>query len=266
MRRLVFGSRGGYWYRMSASSSKKTVALQLLERSSVFIHLDPRREGVIVPQGFVNQAQLVLQIGFDMAVAIPDLDVDDEGITCTLSFNRQRQFCRMPWSAIFALIGQNGGGRVWREDVPAEVLEQRAAAQQAADAEPVAAKRSHLRAVKAVEDESAEGAEREPQVTALQPKIDNSGSDNSPVDGNAAAALADVASGAAERVDFSEASLRPKAGPRLVETESPPEVATAASAKEAEAPASKPRSQEPRPKTSRAPSKAQSRPPYLRLV
>ena len=50
---------------------KKEVFLALLEGPSVFIHLDPRRQGVVVPAGFQRQPQLVLQVGRHMAVAIP---------------------------------------------------------------------------------------------------------------------------------------------------------------------------------------------------
>jgi stringent starvation protein B len=117
--------------------------LDLLERTSVFVHLDPRRPGVIVPQGFLKQPQLVLQIGLNMAIAIPDLEVGDEGISCTLSFNKRPHFCRLPWSSIYALIGESGGGMVWPEDVPPEVVsQQRAAAKK--EAKP---RRPGLRAI-----------------------------------------------------------------------------------------------------------------------
>jgi stringent starvation protein B len=115
-------------YRMPPLPRKQAVALDLLERTSVFVHLDPRRPGVIVPQGFLKQPQLVLQIGLNMAISIPDLNVGDEGISCTLSFNKRPHFCSLPWSAIYALIGEQGGGMVWPEDVPPEVVSQQRAA------------------------------------------------------------------------------------------------------------------------------------------
>lgn len=114
--------------RMPPLPRKQAVALDLLERTSVFVHLDPRRPGVIVPQGFLAQPQLVLQIGLNMAIAIPDLDVSDDGISCTLSFNKRPHFCSLPWSAVYALIGEQGGGMVWPEDVPPEVVSQQRAA------------------------------------------------------------------------------------------------------------------------------------------
>ena len=59
---------------------KKDVALALLEQSTVYVHLDPRSEGVRVPDWFKKQPQLVLQIGLNMPVPIQDLDVGDEAV------------------------------------------------------------------------------------------------------------------------------------------------------------------------------------------
>jgi hypothetical protein len=103
---------------------KKEVALALLERSSVFVHLDPRQTSVVVPPWFKKQPQLVLQVGLNMSVRIPDLRVDEEGMTCTLSFNRSPFYCVVPWSSVFAMIDDDGRGMVWPDDVPVEVARQ----------------------------------------------------------------------------------------------------------------------------------------------
>jgi stringent starvation protein B len=103
---------------------KKEVALALLEGSSMFVHLDPRRAGVMVPQRFLDKPQLVLQIGLNMFIPIPDLKVDDEGITCTLSFDRAPFWVCMPWTAIYALVGEDGRGMMWPNDIPPEVVAQ----------------------------------------------------------------------------------------------------------------------------------------------
>jgi stringent starvation protein B len=100
---------------------KKEVALALLERGSVHVHLDPRAVGVVVPAWFKRQPSLVLQVGLNMAVPIPDLRVDDDGMSCTLSFNRSPFFCIVPWSAAYAMVGDDGRGMIWPEDVPPEV-------------------------------------------------------------------------------------------------------------------------------------------------
>jgi stringent starvation protein B len=103
---------------------KKEVALALLERSSVYVHLDPRQNAVVVPPWFKKQAQLVLQIGLNMPMPIPDLRLDDDGMSCTLSFNRSPFFCVVPWASVFAMVGEDGRGMVWPDDVPAEVARQ----------------------------------------------------------------------------------------------------------------------------------------------
>ncbi len=109
---------------MDSAPAKREFAIALLQASSVFIHLDPRREGTIVPGWLKRQPQLVLQIGLNMAVRIPDLDVGEQAICCTLSFNRSPFFCRVPWNAVFGLVGEDGRGRIWPEDVPIEVASQ----------------------------------------------------------------------------------------------------------------------------------------------
>jgi stringent starvation protein B len=103
---------------------KKDVAIALLEQASVFVHIDPRPEEVRVPPWFKRQAQLVLQIGLNMPVPIPDLDVSDHGLSCTLSFNRSPFHCQIPWASVFALVGESGRGMVWPDDVPPEVAAQ----------------------------------------------------------------------------------------------------------------------------------------------
>jgi hypothetical protein len=59
-----------------------------------------------------------------MPIPIPDLVVDEKGISCTLSFNRAPFWCRVPWSAIYALVGEDSQGMVWPSDVPSEVATQ----------------------------------------------------------------------------------------------------------------------------------------------
>jgi hypothetical protein len=136
---------------------KKDVALALLQNSTVFVHLDPRAEPVRVPPWLKKQPQLVLQIGLNMPVPIPDLTVDDEGISCTLSFSRSPHFCLIPWQSIYALVGDDGRGMVWPDDVPPEVASQ-AQAQAQRDS-----KRAHLRAV------PDEGEPNAPAVAQAEP-------------------------------------------------------------------------------------------------
>jgi stringent starvation protein B len=100
---------------------KKDVLEALLARgTSVFLHLDPRREGVSAPSWLSSQAELVLRLGHNLVPAIPDLVVDDDGVRCTLRFRGTPHLCVLPWAAIYALVGDDGRGVVWPEDVPTE--------------------------------------------------------------------------------------------------------------------------------------------------
>jgi len=81
-----------------------------------------------VPPWFKGQPQLVLQIGLNMPVPIPDLRLDEDGMSCTLSFNRSPFHCVIPWGAVFAMVGDDGRGMVWPDDLPPEVARQAAAA------------------------------------------------------------------------------------------------------------------------------------------
>jgi stringent starvation protein B len=100
---------------------KKEVALALLERSNVDVYLDPRAKGVVVPPQFRKEPRLILKIGLNMPVPIPDLRLDDESMSCTLSFNRSPFFCVVPWPSVFAMVGEDGRGMVWPDDVPQEL-------------------------------------------------------------------------------------------------------------------------------------------------
>lgn len=130
---------------------KKDVAIALLEKSSIFVHLDPRHERVRVPPWLRQRVPLVLQVGLNMAVPIPDLDVGEDALSCTLSFQRRPHFCFIPWDAVYALVGEDQRGMVWPDDVPKEV------AAQAQKQKQIQSRRSSLRAVPATPDESSDG-------------------------------------------------------------------------------------------------------------
>lgn len=179
--------------------AKKDVALALLEQSTVFVHLDPRSEAVRVPPWFKKQPQLVLQVGLNMAVPIPDLEVSDDALSCTLSFNRSPHFCRIPWTSVFALIGENGRGMVWPEDVPPEVAaqaarqqakekaklhavpeQQRSAPEPAADARPKARRARKPRPERADKDRSTRTQRAQPEPAQSPQKPDTTKSDVTP--------------------------------------------------------------------------------------
>jgi stringent starvation protein B len=100
---------------------KRDVVLAFLGRGTLRVFVDARLAGVTVPRNLAQQAELVLRIGRTLNPAIPDLDVGDEAIACTLSFNRVPCWCRLPYEAIYAVVSDSDGrGVVWPDDVPIE--------------------------------------------------------------------------------------------------------------------------------------------------
>jgi hypothetical protein len=186
---------------------------------------------VVVPPWFKKQPQLVLQIGLNMPVPIPDLVLDDEGMRCTLSFNRSPFFCVVPWSSVFAMVGEDGRGMVWPDDVPAEVARQ--AQVRAVDG---AAKKELPKSVAAPIEKEAPKAEA-PKPKRVRTKR---------------APLAAVPDG--EVVEAKKAPKPAARAPRVVEKDKPaprPVVAPAPSS---------------RPALGSTPKKKRELPPYLRVV
>jgi stringent starvation protein B len=87
----------------------------------VSIHLDARRDGVKVPDDHTGNRHLVLQYGQNMPIPIPDLSVDDQGITATLSFSRTPHRTFVPWTAVYIVACNDGRGILYYEDVPEDV-------------------------------------------------------------------------------------------------------------------------------------------------
>ncbi|MEM7436775.1 MAG: ClpXP protease specificity-enhancing factor SspB [Myxococcota bacterium] len=146
--------------------AKLEVARYLLSQGSVFVHLDPRDVGVVVPQWYREEPQLVLQIGLNMPVPIPDLRVDEEGVYGTLSFNRSPFTCRIDWDAVFALAGDDGRGMVWPDSMPQEISEEieREAGRSAPP--PLPEERPSLRVLPSVTDDN----DSDPLPTKARPK------------------------------------------------------------------------------------------------
>jgi stringent starvation protein B len=100
---------------------KRSVMGKLLQDGPVLVHLDPRSEEVRVPSAHRGEPRLVLRFGYNLSPPILDLALEDKGLVGTLTFRGVPFRCEIPWSAVFALVGEEGRGLVWAEDVPAEL-------------------------------------------------------------------------------------------------------------------------------------------------
>jgi stringent starvation protein B len=225
---------------MTRLPPKKDVALALLEQATVLVHLDPRADEVNVPAWFKRQPQLVLQIGLNMPKPIPDLSVDDAGISCTLSFSNTPHYCHLPWTSVYALIGASGRGMVWPDDVPKEVAGQYVVTTPKDEPKPRAA-------LRAVEEPSPD--EQAAKADAKKKKR---------------------ASKAKERKETEKATraTRPRKKPRVVPAPEPSHEKAAPRAAAAPAPAvaAAPARRASGGTSSAGPKKKRELPPYLRVV
>lgn len=101
--------------------NKQQVMLELLKDAWVYVQLDPRRQGVDLPEFLRQEPRLVLQYGYNMPVPIHDLVVDEDGIKATLSFRRVSHATLIPWSAVFAITDGDHRGCLWEADLPADL-------------------------------------------------------------------------------------------------------------------------------------------------
>jgi len=99
---------------------KKKLFGTLLDAGITALHLDPRRPGVIVPGRFRLQNWLVLNYSYRYGIA--DFRFDDQVVEATLSFGGQPFYCRVPWTAVFAITDNSRQrGRIWHDEVPGDV-------------------------------------------------------------------------------------------------------------------------------------------------
>lgn len=146
---------------------KKEQLQKLLERGNVFLHLDPRVEGVVVPAWHAQKPQLVLQLGLHFAVPIPDLKIDDRDVRCTLSFNRSPFFCDLPWTAVYAMVAEDGQVTVWPTELPPELVPQPAPVRRAPPTSRSARGRSADTAETTTETSDSTAAPQRPRIAAV---------------------------------------------------------------------------------------------------
>lgn len=109
---------------MQKPFEKRHIFSALLKKSSVFVHLNGRSVGTGIPAFLRLQDQVVLQFGLDMPVPIPDLNWDDYCVSGTLSFKGVPYFCEVPWTDVYALVGEDTKGMVFQEDMPQSVRDE----------------------------------------------------------------------------------------------------------------------------------------------
>lgn len=106
---------------MSDLSIRRELFDHFLANGDVFVHLDPRRDGVEVPMRLKEKHEVVLQFGLDLPVPIMEMKSTPEHLEAILSFKGVPSRVRIPWHAVFAFVNAAGGGCVFEESVPQEM-------------------------------------------------------------------------------------------------------------------------------------------------
>jgi hypothetical protein len=86
----------------------------LSAHNSIYVHVDTRRSGVMLPEQLMGKPQITLQVGYHMPVPIRDLNLDSDGWSATLLFGRTQFF-----------VSETGIGYHWPSDTPPEITIQR---------------------------------------------------------------------------------------------------------------------------------------------
>jgi hypothetical protein len=130
--------------------SKLQIAQYLLGRcATIFLHVDTRAGVGIcagLPASKLGRPQVILQVGPDMPIPIPDLCIDAHGFRGTLSFNGHPHLCVVSWDAVKAIVGDDGKGAIFDEAWAREVTAGVGTIAPAVPAHP--SERSYLRRVK----------------------------------------------------------------------------------------------------------------------
>lgn len=82
-------------------TGKRELLESLLEKGMVMVVLDARRPGVSVPAHLARDPQLRLNLSWRFGFL---MELDAWGVKATLTFGGSPFTCRLPWTAIYAMV------------------------------------------------------------------------------------------------------------------------------------------------------------------
>jgi stringent starvation protein B len=103
----------------TTTTPKQQLAEEWLRGDHIMVHLDARRDGVVVPAHLGGQPGLSLKISY---LFNTQPTVDERGIYAPLRFGSEYFECSLPWGAIWGLSSEKGELRIWPDSVPVELL------------------------------------------------------------------------------------------------------------------------------------------------
>lgn len=103
----------------TTDEAKQRLAEEWLRGDHIMVHLDARRDGVVVPTNLGAQPGLSLKISY---LFNTQPSVEEHGIFSALRFGSEYFECSLPWSAIWGISSDKGELRIFPDSVPPELL------------------------------------------------------------------------------------------------------------------------------------------------
>jgi hypothetical protein len=90
----------------SLANLKRLVVSRLLQDEDfILLVVRPGVAGVELPGPLMEARQPIgIHIGYRMTIPVPDLELDDRGVSATLSFDRAPFRCFLPWDAVEQIV------------------------------------------------------------------------------------------------------------------------------------------------------------------
>lgn len=104
---------------MGTNEEKLALFTTWFEGEHVLVHLDSRREAVLVPDQLAKNHSLTLKLSRRFQ---GQTDFNDDEIRAHLKFDGVYRECVLPWDAIWGMTSAESEQRIWTDDLPTEVI------------------------------------------------------------------------------------------------------------------------------------------------
>ncbi len=105
----------------ATENTKKSLFDTWIQDDHILVHLDARKDEVMVPAHLKDQHSLTLKLSMFFQ---GETKADDEKISSYLRFNNEYFECIIPWNAVWGMTSDQGVQKIWEQDLPKEVFHQ----------------------------------------------------------------------------------------------------------------------------------------------
>lgn len=104
---------------MEVNIGKELCFLEQLLGNNLEVSVNTKCIGVVLPEWLYAEDSVKLNIGYSLPIPITGLEVNSQGLRCTLSFRRQPFRVQLPWYSVWQIeVMGTTHGWVWPGDMP----------------------------------------------------------------------------------------------------------------------------------------------------